>query len=58
MPALPKFLRHPASFATAVLLTTAIGCGSAETKEKTPEDLEQIRTEMKATSDRELSGSK
>lgn len=58
MPALSKLLCHSASFVTAILLTTALGCGSAETKEKTPEDLEQIRTEMKATSDRELSGSK
>jgi hypothetical protein len=58
MPALQKILRNPAALAMAVLLTTYLGCGSAETADKTPEDLEKIRTEMKATTDRELSGSK
>lgn len=42
----------------AAALLMAIGCGTAAPPEKTPEDLEQIRTEMKATSNRELSGSK
>lgn len=42
----------------AVALLAAIGCGSAAPPEKTPENLEQLRTEMKATSNRELSGGK
>ncbi|WP_428307788.1 hypothetical protein [Lacipirellula sp.] len=58
MSAFQKLLRNPAAFALAALLTTSLGCGSAETADKTPEDLEKIRTEMKATTDRELSGSK
>ena len=58
MPAFKQLLRNPAFFAAAVLLAAALGCGSAETTEKTPEDLEQLRTEMKATSARELSGGK
>jgi hypothetical protein len=44
--------------AIAVALLSAIGCGAAAAPEKTPENLEQLRTEMKATSDRELSGNK
>lgn len=44
--------------AIAVALLSAIGCGAAAPPEKTPENLEQLRTEMKATSDRELSGNK
>lgn len=44
--------------AMAVALLMVIGCSTAAPPEKTPEDLEQIRTEMKATSNRELSGSK
>lgn len=43
---------------TAFALLAAIGCSTAAPPEKTAEDLEQIRTEMKATSNRELSGSK
>jgi hypothetical protein len=42
----------------AIALLSAIGCSSAAPPETKPEDLEKIRTEMKATSDRELSGGK
>jgi hypothetical protein len=44
--------------AIALALLSAMGCGATTSPEKTPEDLEQLRTEMKATADRELSGSK
>ena len=58
MPPFPKLSSKFARTSLAIALLSAIGCSSAAPPETKPEDLEKIRTEMKATSDRELSGGK
>lgn len=58
---MPPFQKLSGKFtqaSIAISLLSAIGCSSAAPPETKPEDLEKIRTEMKATSDRELSGGK
>ena len=58
MSPLETLLRKIAHVTIGLTLLAAIGCGSAATPDKAPQDLEKLRTEMKATSARELSGSK
>lgn len=58
MPPLQKLSSKLTRASIAIVLLSAIGCSSAAPPEKKPEDLEKLRTEMKATSDRELSGGK
>jgi hypothetical protein len=58
MPPFPKLSSKFTQTLLAVALLSAVGCSSAAPPETKPEDLEKIRTEMKATSDRELSGGK
>jgi hypothetical protein len=58
MPRFPKLTNKLTRTLIAVALLSAIGCSSGAPPETKPEDLEKIRTEMKATSDRELSGGK
>jgi hypothetical protein len=56
MPPLQSLSNKLTRTSLAIALLSAIGCGSAAPPETKPADLEKIRTEMKATSNRELSG--